>query len=43
MGDRYMKSDENTKLSYIDAKILYGWAMSESLPYDEIKQEKTLT
>ena len=37
MGDRYVKSDENKKALYKDANNLYGWAMSEYLPYDEIK------
>ena len=37
MGDRYVKSDKNKKILYIDANNLYGWAMSESLPYDKIK------
>ena len=37
MGDRYVKSDENKKILYDDANNLYGWAMSEYLPYDEIK------
>ena len=37
MGDRYIQSDDNKKKFYIDANILYGWAMSEYLPYDEIK------
>ena len=37
MGDRYVKSDENKKILYIDANNLYGWAMSQYLPYDEIK------
>ena len=37
MGDRYVKPDDNKKILYIDANNLYGWAMSESLPYDEIK------
>ena len=36
MGDRYVKSDENLKILYDDANRLYGWAMSEYLPYDEI-------
>ena len=36
-GDRYIKSDKNKKILYIDANNLYGWAMSKSLPYDEIK------
>ena len=37
MGDRYVQSDDNINILYVDAKNLYGWAMSESLPYDEIK------
>ena len=37
MGDIYVKSDRNKKILYIDANNLYGWAMSESIPYDEIK------
>ena len=42
MGDRYVKSDKNKKILYIDAKNLYGWAMSESLPYDEIKFDQNV-
>ena len=37
MGDRYVKSDENEKIIYIDATNLYGHSMSQVLPYDEIK------
>ena len=37
MGDRYIKSDKNKKILYIDANNLYGHSMSEPLPYDEIK------
>ena len=37
MGDRYVKSDENKKILNIDAYNLYGWAMSQYLPYDDIK------
>ena len=37
MGDRYIKSDENKKILYIDANNLYSHSMSEPLPYDEIK------
>ena len=37
MGDGYVKSDDSKKLLFIDANSLYVWAMSESLPYDEIK------
>ena len=42
MGDRYVRSDKNKKILYIDANNLYGWAMSESIPYDEIKFEKDI-
>ena len=37
MGDRYVKSDENNKITYIDATNLYGYSMSQFLPYDEIE------
>ena len=37
MGDRYVKSDENKKILYMDATKLYGYSMSEPLVYDEIK------
>ena len=37
MGDKYVKSNENKNILYDDANNLYGWAMSEPLPYDEIK------
>ena len=37
MGDRYVKSDECKKISYMDATILYGHSMSQMLPYDEIE------
>ena len=42
MGDRYTTSDDNKKILYIDANKLYGWAMSESLPYNEIKFERNV-
>ena len=42
MGDRYIKSDENKKILYIDANNLYGHSMSEPLPYDEIKFDDTV-
>ena len=38
MGDLYIKSDENTKLIYIDANNLYGWAMSQYLPTSEFEK-----
>ena len=36
-GDRYLKSDENKKILYMDATNLYGHSMSQVLPYDEIE------
>ena len=39
MGDRYVVSDGNKEILYVDANNLYGWAMSEYLPYDETKFE----
>ena len=32
MGDRHVVSDVNKQILYIDANILYGWAMSQYLP-----------
>ena len=40
MGSRYVKTDENKKIWFIDAKNLYGWAMFQLLPSDEIKFDK---
>ena len=37
MGDRYVKSDENIKIIYMDATKLYGHSMSQKLPYDKIE------
>ena len=37
LGTRYVKSDENKKIFYTDANNLYGYAMSEYLPYDELE------
>ena len=42
MGDRYIKSDENKKILYVDANNLYGHSMSQYLPYDEIKFDNTV-
>ena len=43
MGDRYIKSDDNKKIMYIDANNLYGHSMSQYLPYDEIKFDNNVT
>ena len=37
MGDRYVKSDDNKKIIYMDATNLYGHSMSQLLPFDEIE------
>ena len=37
MGARYVKSDENKKILYIDANNLYGHSMLQLLPFDEIE------
>ena len=42
IGDRYIKSDESKKISYIDANNLYGQSVSEPLPYDEIKFDQNV-
>ena len=36
-GNRYVKSDENKNKSYTDATNLYGYLMSQTIPYDEIE------
>ena len=42
MGDRYVKSDVDKKILYIDANNLYGWAMIQYLPYDDIKYDNNV-
>ena len=37
MGDRYVQSDENKKILYMDATNLYGRSMNQPLPHDEIE------
>ena len=36
MGYRYLKSEDNKKITFIDSNKLYGHLMSQPLPYDEI-------
>ena len=43
MGNRYVKSDENKKIIFMDATNLYGHSTSQFLPYDEIKFEKDIS
>ena len=42
MCDRYLNSNEKKKILYKDANNLYGWAMSQHLPYDEIKFDRNV-
>ena len=42
MGDRYVKSDENKKILFMDARNLYGYSMSQLLPFDEINFENDI-
>ena len=37
MADRYVKSIENKKIIYADARILYGQSMNHPIPCDEIE------
>ena len=37
MGDRYVNSDKNENILYVDCTNLYGYSMSQSLAYDDIK------
>ena len=37
MGGRYVKSDDDKKIFYMDATSFYGHSMSQLLPYDEIE------
>ena len=41
MGPRFIESNENTKLLYIDANNLYGWAMSQNLPTGDSKKMRS--
>ena len=38
MGDRFVESNENKQILYIDANNLYGWAMSQYLPTGDFKK-----
>ena len=37
-----MYNQMKKKTSYVDAYNWYGWAMSEYLPYDEIKFDRNV-
>ena len=38
MGPRYVESNENKQILYIDANNLYGWAMCQPLPTAEFER-----
>ena len=42
MGTRYVKSDEDKKILFVNANNLYGWAMNEYRPFDEIKFDRNV-
>ena len=42
MGHRYVVSDDNKKIMYIDANKLYCHSLSQPLLYDEIKFDKNV-
>ena len=37
MGDRYVKTDENEKIIFLDAFDIYGLSTSQILPFDGIE------
>ena len=37
LGDSLVEKGEKRKIVYIDADILYGWSMSQYLPYRDIE------
>ena len=37
MGKHYDKTKESSYINYVDANNLYGWAMTQNLPYKDIK------
>ena len=42
LSDRFVRSDENKKILYADARILYGHSLGQPLPYDEISFDRTV-
>ena len=39
IGDRYVQPDKYKRILYVEPNNLCGWALSENIPYDEIKFE----
>ena len=42
MGDRYVISNENKKMLYFDANNIYGHSMSQTLPFDATKCDRSV-
>ena len=42
MGNSYVKLDKNKNILYVDANNLYGYSMSQPIPFDEIKLDKNV-
>ena len=42
IGDRYVRSDDNIRILYIDSNNLYGHSMSQTFPYDGKKLMRML-
>ena len=42
MRDRYVKGSDTKKIFQVDANILYGHSMSQPLPFDETKIDKSI-
>ena len=43
MGDAYDPKKESSYIAYVDANNLYGWAMSQFLPYDGIEFKNNIS
>ena len=42
LQDRYVKSDANKKILYVDATNIYGWAISDSYLLKQQKFDKNV-
>ena len=41
--ENYDSNKESNYIMYLDANNRYGWAMSQFLPYDDVKMNKEIT